>query len=149
MPTPSSAASPSPEAAPAPTLDDSAPLPPEPSSSSTPHSTYSLEYGHEPGRGHMPVSLHATLVIYAMAAGWVGGPLLAWRVVLPRLGELAGACLMLPLLLGSAIAFALIPAWLLKRFLPARCPACGGRADYRSLNPPRYRCRDCARVHGM
>jgi hypothetical protein len=108
-----------------------------------------LEYGHEPGRAFIPISLHAPLLVLSMLAGWIGGPVFTYAVVFPRLGPFANGCVELPLLLGSAFGFALVPSTLAKRFLPARCPACGGRAFYRSLNPPRYRCRECARVHGM
>jgi hypothetical protein len=112
------------------------------------HQVLPLEYGSQQ-RG-LPIWLHATLVTGSMIVGWLGGPILTALVVFPRLLPKRGmACLAVPLFFGSAFAFAIIPSTLIKHYVHARCPSCGGRAFLESAKPMRYRCRQCRRDHGL
>ena len=52
----------------------------------------------------------------------------------------------MPLFFGGAFLGARLGKALAVRYLPARCPRCGGRTDYSSGRPITYQCRSCAHV---
>jgi hypothetical protein len=104
----------------------------------------------------MPIRRHLILTIVCSCAGfltggWLGA--LAGMSALAALDErgvrdplayfLTGA----PLFFGGAALGLVLGRTFAIYGLPARCPACTGRAYYRAGEPITYHCRACGHVH--
>jgi len=48
--------------------------------------------------------------------------------------------------IGIAVSVFLV-RFLFRRFVPAKCPECGGRANCKGSRPIYYECADCGHVH--
>jgi hypothetical protein len=103
----------------------------------------------------MPIWLHLPLTILMTLAGVFGGALIGWLCAMGLLAGMAGAglpngilglCVLAPFFLaGGMLGGGLVQATF-RRYVPARCPCCGGRAYYRRGRPITYRCCSCRHV---
>jgi hypothetical protein len=90
----------------------------------------------------MPIWLHQTILLFCIMFGWVGVPALTAIYVLPLFGNLFGRWSML-VVVGAWVFGVFVPAGLVRRLVPARCPECGGRAGCESVLNWTYRCPRC------
>jgi hypothetical protein len=91
----------------------------------------------------LPVWVHYTLVLASRIFCWLGFPLAVGLTFMPWLRTHLSNIDAIVIVVASAFVGVTVPAFLLNRYLPARCPSCGGQAYYKSSAPPRYHCRDC------
>jgi hypothetical protein len=105
-----------------------------------------LPYQHAPRRRLPPPWLHQVLHVACIMVGWFAGPLSIWAGAKFLLPEWPGRGMICPLLAAPVLGAGLFCA-LLHRFVPARCPACGGRAYSPLRDSPAFTCRDCGYVH--
>jgi hypothetical protein len=99
---------------------------------------------------------HQSLRVMLMMTGWMVGPVVTVLIINwfqppgpgVRYNKLAGCALLCPFF-GSAVLGAILPAALFSRYVAARCPACSGRAYYRSTPGRAYHCADCGHVHTL
>lgn len=87
--------------------------------------------------------LHGAIGVAIEFFGFLAGVLLALRLF----GNPVGIAAWIPWFIALVVS-ALLPRWLYRRLVPARCPACRDvRAYLRGTHPWRYECRACAHVH--
>ena len=90
----------------------------------------------------MPIRLHLLLMILAQIAGFVLGIWILLALFPPGENLLLAAVLVL---LGGAAGY-LLPHYIFRRWIPARCPECGGKAQCTGGRPLQYVCQDCGHV---
>lgn len=90
----------------------------------------------------MPIWLHLLLMFLFQVTGlWLG----IWLLLALYFPNQNLVLIALLVLLGAAAGY-LLPHYLFRRWVMARCPECGGRAKCTSGSPLRYECQQCGYV---
>ena len=93
-------------------------------------------------RRSMPIWLHQTITLFFLGFGWVGVPALTAIYILPPLRGFLGPFDIL-ILVAAWFFGVFVPAGLMRRFVAASCPECGGRVNCESVMNWTYRCTEC------
>jgi predicted RNA-binding Zn-ribbon protein involved in translation (DUF1610 family) len=93
----------------------------------------------------IPIWLHQTMLLFCIIFGWIGIPSLVAFYVLPIVGKVCWYAQGV-VFLCTWVAGVTVPATLLRRLVPARCPRCGGRTFCQGLLEMNYLCEDCGFV---
>jgi hypothetical protein len=96
----------------------------------------------------MRIWMHLLLGVVAMFGGFFGGAILT--VALLEVIHDGPRWVVIPVTVVAMVALVLggfrAGEWLVRQ-LPARCPACAGRAYAEGHRPVRFRCTACGHVH--
>ncbi len=90
----------------------------------------------------LPVWLHQTILVFCLMFGWLGFPILTAFYVLPLVRNFLGHFSIF-LIIGAAAFGVIVPARLVRRYLKANCPECGGPVHCESVLGMTYRCAEC------
>ena len=90
----------------------------------------------------LPIWLHQTILLFCIMLGWLGFPMLTAIYVAPLVKNFLGP-LTIVLILGAWVIGVIVPARLVRRYLKANCPECGGPVHCESVLGMTYRCAEC------
>ncbi len=90
----------------------------------------------------MPIWLHQTITLFFIAFGWVGVPAFTAICILPPFRDFLGPFNIL-IVIAAWIFGVFVPAGIMRRFVAASCPECGGRVCCESVMNWTYRCTEC------